>query len=126
MLAWCWELGDPSALRSPNADIAFSLQDAYSRHVHTGPCDMLYETPTEWRKGGQLALGHELARRHPGTCDGCGFAVLPQLDSLIRLAPGNDLVASKAVVVCLPGRPTPDAHLVPPIACAVLLLAGLP
>ena len=56
----------------------------------------------------------------------CVGSSLPQLLGLLSLVCGNDLVADEAVVVCLPGRPPPDALLIAPVAQAVLPLARQP
>lgn len=52
--------------------------------------------------------------------------ILPQALGLVGLATSDDLIAFKTMIVCLPGRAAPDAHLIAPAARAVLLLAWLP
>ncbi len=62
------------------------------------------------------------------TCDvqGGRLGVLEEAARAVGLAPGDDGIAGKAVVVCLPGRPAPYAQLVAPAARAVRRLARLP
>lgn len=79
--------------------------------------------PVQKRLKGQLYWRGKERIKARLTCDVQAAIVFPEALCLVGLAACDDLIALKAVVVLLPCGTAPNAHLIAPVARAVLLLA---